>query len=157
MFFVSCYNHQTISSLQYYKYLRSVNFSQRFVLSFDFYIVGNYGQMRLMQPKLLLQTVFFLKKTLAVAMWFRVLISVWLCVCCRYYGGWAAPNIYILRAAGVVRFGNFRIGGLSGIYKSFDYKLGCFFCLWIVGFWILLNLNGVFVWCRTLWEASLWS
>ncbi|CAK8568534.1 unnamed protein product [Lathyrus sativus] len=41
-----------------------------------------------------------------------------------YYGGWAAPNIYFLGAAGVVKFGNIRIGGLSGIYKHFDYKSG---------------------------------
>jgi hypothetical protein len=42
----------------------------------------------------------------------------------RYYGGWAAPNIYFLGFAGVVKFGNIRIGGLSGIYNSRDYHLG---------------------------------
>jgi hypothetical protein len=42
----------------------------------------------------------------------------------RYYGGWAAPNIYFLGAAGVVKFGNIRIGGLSGIYNHRDYKSG---------------------------------
>jgi lariat debranching enzyme len=41
-----------------------------------------------------------------------------------YYGGWAAPNIYFLGAAGVVKFGNIRIGGLSGIYNHRDYKSG---------------------------------
>ncbi|KHG28975.1 Lariat debranching enzyme -like protein [Gossypium arboreum] len=35
-----------------------------------------------------------------------------------YYGGWAAPNIYFLGFAGVVKFGNIRIGGLSGIYNA---------------------------------------
>ncbi|KAK9947238.1 hypothetical protein M0R45_012670 [Rubus argutus] len=41
-----------------------------------------------------------------------------------YYGGWAAPNIYFLGFAGVIKFGNLRIGGLSGIYKSRDYRSG---------------------------------
>lgn len=41
-----------------------------------------------------------------------------------YYGGWAAPNIYFLGFAGIVKFGNIRIGGLSGIYKQGDYSLG---------------------------------
>ncbi|PWA70492.1 Lariat debranching enzyme, C-terminal [Artemisia annua] len=43
-----------------------------------------------------------------------------------YYGGWAAPNIYFLGFAGVIKFGNIRIGGLSGIYKHHDYHLGHF-------------------------------
>ncbi|KAF5726288.1 lariat debranching enzyme isoform X1 [Tripterygium wilfordii] len=41
-----------------------------------------------------------------------------------YYGGWAAPNIYFLGFAGVVKFGNVRIGGLSGIYNARHYHLG---------------------------------
>lgn len=41
-----------------------------------------------------------------------------------YYGGWAAPNIYFLGFAGVVKFGNIRIGGLSGIHKQQNYYLG---------------------------------
>ncbi|XP_027355200.1 lariat debranching enzyme [Abrus precatorius] len=43
-----------------------------------------------------------------------------------YYGGWAAPNIYFLGVAGVVKFGNIRIGGLSGIYNARHYNLGHF-------------------------------
>lgn len=52
----------------------------------------------------------------------------------RYYGGWAAPNIYYLGCAGVVRFGNIRIGGLSGIYNSRDYHLG-----WVTVIFLLLK------------------
>jgi lariat debranching enzyme len=43
-----------------------------------------------------------------------------------YYGGWVAPNIYYMGAAGVVSFRGIRIGGISGIYKSHDYQLGRF-------------------------------
>lgn len=38
-----------------------------------------------------------------------------------YHGGWLAPNIYYLGAAGVVRYGPWRIAGLSGIYDKRDY------------------------------------
>ncbi|XP_031476540.1 lariat debranching enzyme isoform X1 [Nymphaea colorata] len=41
-----------------------------------------------------------------------------------YYGGWAAPNIYFLGFAGVIKFGNIRIAGLSGIYKEYSYHKG---------------------------------
>lgn len=41
-----------------------------------------------------------------------------------YYGGWAAPHIYFLGMAGVVKFGNVRIGGISGIYNRHDYYSG---------------------------------
>lgn len=53
-----------------------------------------------------------------------------------YYGGWVAPNIYYLGAAGAVNLCKFssdgtsistiRIAGLSGIYKSHDFNLGRF-------------------------------
>ncbi|KAI3959368.1 hypothetical protein MKW98_018958 [Papaver atlanticum] len=37
-----------------------------------------------------------------------------------YYGGWAAPNIYFLGFAGVIKFGNIRIG----VYNAQHYHLG---------------------------------
>lgn len=43
-----------------------------------------------------------------------------------YYGGWAAPNIYFLGYAGIIKFGNIRIGGLSGIYNARHYSMGHF-------------------------------
>lgn len=45
---------------------------------------------------------------------------------CRYYGGWVAPNIYYLGHSGVVKVGDLRIGGISGIYDERDYYKGTF-------------------------------
>ena len=39
-----------------------------------------------------------------------------------YHGGWVAPNITYLGAAGVVNFGGVRIAGLSGIFNPRHYK-----------------------------------
>lgn len=39
-----------------------------------------------------------------------------------YYGGWAAPNIYYMGAASVVRLGGIRIAGMSGIWKGYNYR-----------------------------------
>lgn len=38
-----------------------------------------------------------------------------------YYGGWAAPNIYYMGAANVMRLGPLRIAGLSGIWRGCNY------------------------------------
>ncbi|KAG7005077.1 hypothetical protein G7Y79_00022g052980 [Physcia stellaris] len=43
-----------------------------------------------------------------------------------YYGGWVAPNIYYLGAASVVRFGELRIMGMSGIWNGPDYRKALF-------------------------------
>jgi lariat debranching enzyme len=43
-----------------------------------------------------------------------------------HLGGWVAPNIYYLGAAGAVRFGGLRIAGLSGIFKSGHFGMGHF-------------------------------
>lgn len=42
----------------------------------------------------------------------------------RYHGGWLAPNIYYLGAAGCVDVGGIRIAGVSGIYHSNHYRKG---------------------------------
>lgn len=41
-----------------------------------------------------------------------------------YHGGWLAPNIYYLGAAGSILVNGIRIAGASGIYKSHDYARG---------------------------------
>lgn len=39
-----------------------------------------------------------------------------------YYGGWVAPNIYYMGASNVLRLGPLRIGGMSGIWKGYNYN-----------------------------------
>ncbi|EST06378.1 Phosphoesterase domain protein [Kalmanozyma brasiliensis GHG001] len=43
-----------------------------------------------------------------------------------YHGGWLAPNIYFLGAAGVVELGGLVVSGISGIWKQNDYNKGRF-------------------------------
>lgn len=42
----------------------------------------------------------------------------------HYYGGWVAPGIYYMGAAGVLRVGCLRIAGISGSFASGDYFRG---------------------------------
>ncbi|CAE8611381.1 unnamed protein product [Polarella glacialis] len=42
----------------------------------------------------------------------------------HYFGGWVAPNIYYLGAAGVVRVGPLRIAAISGTFSPADYFRG---------------------------------
>ncbi|CAG9315715.1 unnamed protein product [Blepharisma stoltei] len=39
------------------------------------------------------------------------------------WGGWVAPNIYYMGRAGVMKFGDLRIAGISGIFHKQSYKL----------------------------------
>lgn len=41
-----------------------------------------------------------------------------------YYGGWLAPNIYYLGAAGCIEVGGVPVAAASGIYKEHDYTRG---------------------------------
>ncbi|KAG0278896.1 Protein kinase [Linnemannia exigua] len=41
-----------------------------------------------------------------------------------YHGGWACPGFYFLGYGGVINVGGLRIGGMSGIYKPYDYEKG---------------------------------
>ncbi|KAI8320755.1 hypothetical protein GQ54DRAFT_298434 [Martensiomyces pterosporus] len=41
-----------------------------------------------------------------------------------YHGGWVAPNIFYMGDSGVIKFGGLRIGGISGIFKDFDFAKG---------------------------------
>lgn len=43
-----------------------------------------------------------------------------------YHGGWLAPNIYFLGAAGVVELNGLVVMGISGIYNGRNYKRGRF-------------------------------
>ncbi|KAG7392806.1 Methyltransferase-like protein 9 [Phytophthora pseudosyringae] len=43
-----------------------------------------------------------------------------------HYGGWVAPNMFYLGAAGVINVAGLRIAGLSGIYKQQHYTAGRF-------------------------------
>ncbi|CAI5744671.1 unnamed protein product [Peronospora destructor] len=43
-----------------------------------------------------------------------------------HYGGWVAPNIFYLGAAGAINVAGLRIAGLSGIYKQQHYTAGRF-------------------------------
>ncbi|XP_037028889.1 lariat debranching enzyme-like [Bradysia coprophila] len=38
------------------------------------------------------------------------------------FGGWVAPNIYYLGYAGCVNINGLRVGGISGIYKKYNYR-----------------------------------
>ncbi|KAN0030503.1 hypothetical protein ACTA71_009142 [Dictyostelium dimigraforme] len=41
-------------------------------------------------------------------------------------GGWLCENIYFMGRSNVLNFGGIRIGGLSGIFKEYDYQRGYF-------------------------------